>query len=350
MVATAGCWAWSRPFRRLSDAVTLEAPGRALRAVVPGLALVAALVAVAAEAHSAVPWISSLTFAVILGIALRNTVGVPRSAAPGVRLAGRTLLRVGVAMLGLQLAVGDVVGLGLGPVVAVATGLAAVFLATVGIGRRMGLPTGRAMLIGAGVAVCGAAAVAAMSSVLETDEDDTATAVAVVTLYGSLAIVLLPLLAHGLGLDDREAGAWAGASVHEVAQVVAAVAPFGEAALLTAVIVKLLRVLLLAPLIAGVAWSRRRAAGTDDAVRTLVPWFVAAFLAAVLVRSAELLSEDVLAAAATTSQLLLAAALVGLGTGVNLRQLVLSGGPPLLLGLLASAIAVLVGLGSALTV
>lgn len=318
--------------------------------LLPGLALVGGVVAVAVLGVRAVPWLSPLTAAVVLGIALGGTVGVPSAAAPGVRVAGRSLLRLGVALLGLQLVLADVRALGVQPVLAVCSGLVLVFACSLALGRRLGLAPGRAALVAVGVAVCGAAAIAAMSSVTDSDEEDAATAVAVVTLFGTAAIFLLPLAAAALDLGAVATGAWAGASVHEVAQVVATAAPAGELALLTAVVVKLVRVAMLAPLVAVMAVRTRRGAGRTSAPWALVPWFVTAFVVAVGVRSTGLVPMPVLDAARSASTLLLTAALVSLGTGVHLGRLVRSGGPALLLGALATGLVVLVGLGTALLV
>lgn len=312
----------------------------------PGLLLVGALVLVALLGTRVLPWLSPLTLAVVLGVVLGNTVGVPPAAAPGFRLAGRALLRTGVALLGLQLVAEDVAALGLVPVLAVCAGVAVVFAASTWAGRRLGLPPGRAVLVACGVAVCGAAAVAAMSSVTDSDEDDAATAVAVVTLYGTAAIFLLPPAAGALGLSASAAGAWAGASVHEVAQVVATAAPLGEAALLTAVVVKLVRVLMLGPVVLVVALASRRS-DPASATAPLVPWFVVAFAGAVVARWSDVLPPVALEGAETASRVLLAAALVSLGSGVHLARLVRSGGPALLLGLLATALAAAAGLAVA---
>jgi uncharacterized integral membrane protein (TIGR00698 family) len=313
-------------------------------AAVPGLALVGGLVAVSLLVARAAPWVSPLTVAVVLGVLVANTVGVPARAGPGLRIAGRLLLRIGVALLGLQLVPADVADLGAAPVLALCGGVVLVFTCSLALGRRLGLAPGRAALVAVGVAVCGAAAVAAMSSVTDSDEEDAATAVAVVTLYGSAAVLLLPLAAAALALPPAATGAWAGAGVHEVAQVVATAAPAGEVALLTAVVVKLVRVLMLVPLVLFVAVLHRRASGTRATPGTLVPWFLTAFVVAVAVRSTGLLPAVVLDAGRTASVLLLAAALVSLGTGVHLGRLLRSGGPALLVGALASGLALAVGL------
>jgi len=162
--------------------------------------------------------------------------------------------------------------------------------------------------------------------------------VALVTLCGTLAIAVLPLLQSPLGLDATEFGRWVGAGVHDVGQVVATAQTAGPQALTEAVLVKLIRVAMLAPLVAGVALSRRRTPGhaVDHHGRrpALLPLFVVGFLAMVVLRSTGLLGTAVLDAADTAQQLLLAAALFGLGSAVHLPTLARSGGPRMaLLGL-----------------
>jgi uncharacterized integral membrane protein (TIGR00698 family) len=152
---------------------------------------------------------------------------------------------------------------------------------------------------------------------------------------------VLPLLRVPLGLDAGEFGLWAGASIHEVAQVIGAAAGGGAAALGPAVVTKLTRVLLLAPVVVLVAASSRArvtAGGQGTARPPLLPLFVAAFLTAVTIRSLGLLPAGWLDAARTAATVLLTAALFALGTGVQVRRLQATGPRPLALGLAASAL------------
>jgi uncharacterized integral membrane protein (TIGR00698 family) len=209
------------------------------------------------------------------------------------------------------------------------------------LGRRMGIRPGTTLLVATGFSICGASAAAAMDAVSDSDEEDLATGVALVTIFGSLAIVLLPLLQHPLGLSDTSFGVWSGASVHEVAQVVATASVAGPAALAVATVVKLTRVVLLAPLIAGYSIVRRRK-GTPDATGKrppLVPLFVLGFIAMVALRSSGVLPAAALTAAQTLTTLLLAGALFGLGTSVHLMSLVRTGARPVALGAVSTVLA-----------
>lgn len=216
----------------------------------PGLVAVgAATVLVFVVAHL-VPAVNASTDPVVLGALVANLGLHKPILRAGTHLASHRLLRIAVVLLGLQLAVPQLLELGLGGVAVVLITVALTFFATQLIGRALGISRARSLLIATGFSICGASAVAAMSDVADGDEDDTAVAIALVTLCGSLAIVLLPALRGPLGLNPMEFGRWVRASVHDVGQTVAT-ANQVTGALTTAVIVKLSRVILLAPLVAG---------------------------------------------------------------------------------------------------
>ena len=303
---------------------------------VPGLLAVAAATVGAFAVHALFPAVNPSTVAVVLG-ALAVNVGLHRPALHvGTHVASHRFLRAAVVLLGLQLGLQQLLDLGPRGALVVVSTVALTFTGTRLLGRLLGVPPARALLVATGFSICGASAVAAMEEVAGGDEEDTAVAVALVTLCGSLAIVLLPLLRQPLGLDPAAFGSWVGASVHDVGQTVAT-ADRVPGALTTAVVVKLSRVVLLAPLVAGtsVALRRRSPATTTGRRPPLLPLFVAGFLTAIAVASTGLLPDPVLHAAKTLQEVLLAAALVGLGTGIHLPTLRRTGGRALVLGLVS---------------
>ncbi|MGW7354500.1 YeiH family protein [Streptomyces sp. NPDC054784] len=319
----------------------------------PGLALAAAGVAVAEATHRALPGVPAMTAAVVLGVAVAHVPGlrtfVCGAARPGLTLAGKRLMRVGVVLLGLKLSLGDVLGLGWATAAMVCAVVAVTFGGTWWLGRRLGLEGDQPLLIATGYSICGASAIGAVSEAKDSEERDVAVSVALVTLCGTLAIAVLPLLQHPLGLSDAEFGRWVGAGVHDVGQVVATAGTAGGPALGEAVLVKLMRVLLLAPLVAGVVLAVRRraasgaagAAGDGDAGGRvgarppLVPLFVCGFVAMMAVRSTGHVPAEALDAAQTGQELLLAAALFGLGSAVHLPTLARTGPRVAALGLCA---------------
>jgi len=170
-----------------------------------------------------------------------------------------------------------------------------------------------------------------------------------VTLAGTIAMFLIPVFGDLFSLTDEQYAVWAGASIHDVAQVVAAGSTRGSAVLAGAVVVKLTRVMLLAPLVTGVSISRSRRSADPAGTRPApIPAFVAGFLVFVAIRSSGVVPNAVVDGTATIEKLLFAVALVGLGAGVRFDRIRKLGGAPLLLGALASGIVALVSLGAVL--
>src|SRR4051794_1698679 len=249
----------------------------------PGLALAGAGVAGSLGAHRAFPALPPLVLCVALGIAVANVAHVPASAAPGLRTAAGPVLKLGVVLLGLDLVFPDILALGVKALLVVIAVVAITFFGTRWAGRRLGISDDLSLLVATGFSICGVSAIAAANGVIDADEDEVAFSVALVTLCGTLAIVVLPPLQGPLGLDNEQFGAWVGASVHDVAQVVATSSTAGSVALATAIVVKLTRVMLLAPLVAGIALERgrdaRSASAESGASRPpLVPPFIIAFV------------------------------------------------------------------------
>jgi uncharacterized integral membrane protein (TIGR00698 family) len=312
--------------------------------VVPGLVVVAAGAGVAWSVNRLVPAISALTVAVVLGVAVG--AALPAATRDGLRWGTTRFLRLGVVLLGLQLSVASVTDLGIGTVAAVVVTVVLAFAAILLLGRAVGVSRGLALMVATGFSICGAAAIAAMDSVTRTDRRDVATGITLVTLYGTVAIALVPIVGVSLGMSDRDLGNWAGLSVHEVAQVVAAASPAGAAAIAGAVVVKLTRVLLLAPMVAGVGlWERRR--GTRTGPRPpVVPLFVLGFLAMIALRSTGAVPAGALDVARAATTVLLAAALFGLGTAVRIPDLLRTGRRGLVLGAVATVLVALVALAA----
>lgn len=341
------------PLRPTAPSVPVAARPVA-RDLAPGVGAALAVSALCLALTAVVPVLPGLLVAIVLGAAARSAGLLPAALEPGLAWTGRHVLRAGVVLLGLQLSVGDLRDLGAAEVAVLLVTVAATFSATLWLGPRLGVARGLTLLVATGFSICGAAAVAGMSPVADADEDDVATAVALVTVYGSIALVAIPLVSRALGLADRTAGLWAGMSVHEVAQVVAAAGTVSAAALAVAVVAKLARVLLLAPLVAGVGVVRRSrgpaATGGGRATRRapLVPLFVAGFVVAVLVRSAGLVPDAVLPVVKPVTTLALGAAMTALGTQIHVGRLVRTGARPLALGALATLVAAGVSLGGLL--
>lgn len=302
-----------------------------------------------------VPGLSTLLVAILLGVIWCNLAPVPAALKPGTAFSARHILRAGIILLGLKLSLGAIAELGVGVIVVVVAAVGITFGVTVLVGHWLKIPTPLTLLVASGFSICGAAAVAGAEGVLKAKKEHVAAAIGLVVLFGTLMIPTIPFLVSLFGLDEEAGGLWAGASAHEVAQAVAAGGIIGSSALAVAVTVKLARVLMLAPVMAGMAWWMRRAATLETAThrsdaeggRTklppIVPGFVLGFLAMVLLRTFGLVPEALLGPADVLQSLLLTAAMFALGLGVHLRTLAQVGPRPVLLGVISTAVILTIG-------
>ena len=273
-----------------------------------------------------IPWLTAaLALGVIVGCIPAAREHLDDSLKPGLAIASRRLLRIGIVLLGLKLALGDIAALGWVAIVAIALLVVVSFTLTWLIARAFRLPGDEPVLLAAGFSICGVSAVGAMAAARGSKQADTGTPIALVTLFGTAAIVVLPALASVIGLDDVDYGRWVGASVHDVGQVVAAAQLAGPAALAAAVVIKLTRVLMLAPMVAVASISARRKLDQGAARPPIVPLFIVGFIAAVLARTFLPIPDAALAIADTLQSVLLAAALFAIGASLRLERLVKSG-------------------------
>jgi uncharacterized integral membrane protein (TIGR00698 family) len=300
-----------------------EAAPAPLGGVYPRRALLSFAVAgVALAVSTAVPLLGPLLVAMIIGVVAANTPGLSRYVVGTAPRLDKFLLRSGIILLGLKIAASDVLALGPAGLTVILATVTTTYAATHITGRLLGLERDLVTLIAAGFSICGAAAIAAVESSIRARPKDVALAVALVTVFGTAMIGAIPALGHLLGLTDEQTAIWAGASIHEVAQVVAAASLIGAGSatvLATATTVKLARVTLLAP----VQVVSSRLCRTEGATRRgpLVPLFLIGFLVAVAIRSTGLLPQGWLDAAAALTTLLLSAAMFGLGTSIVARHL-----------------------------
>jgi len=343
-------------------------PSRSARplpaAWLPGLGLAALGAAAGFGVHLLVPIIPWLTASIVLGVIV-GCVGPLRPVLdgilkPGLTQASRRALRIGIVLLGLQLSLFDIAKLGWLAIVAIVALVGASFIITWTIARALKLPGDEPVLLAAGFSICGVSAIGAMSAARGSDPDDAGTPIALVTLYGTAAIAVLPALAIPLGLSAGTFGHWVGASVHDVGQVVATAGTAGAAALAIAIVVKLTRVLMLAPMVAVTSIGTRRiaaaeaaaGAGASPAGRSarpaIVPLFIVGFVALVLVRTFLPIPDAVLPIAATVQSALLAAALFAIGASLRLERLLRSGPRALLAGALSWTAILAMALAAAL--
>jgi hypothetical protein len=319
-----------------------------VKELLPGLGIALAVSVVAFVVHQRVDVISPHVISVFFGM-LGATFGrIEESFKPGLKFSAKKILRAGIVLLGFRLSLSELGKLGPRALVAVVAVVIATFFGTQWLAKRLGLSRSLGLLMATGYSICGASAIAAVEPFAGADEEEVAYSIALVTLCGTLAIVVLPPLGSLLGMGTGQFGAWVGASVHDVGQVVAAASTHGPKALAVAVIVKLTRVAMLAPLLAFVAIGSRKRLGEAAVAGAkrppILPLFIVLFLVAVVIRSSGVLPVTTLARIKDAETILLGMGLVGLGSNVDLRKLRAVGGKPLMLGLGSWALVALVSI------
>ncbi len=307
----------------------------------PGV-LATLAVALAAWAVAAVLRAPAMLIALVFGMALNPVFAVRPLLAPGVMFSARTILRLGIVLLGARVTIGELASLGAPTILLAVGGVAATIAGGWALGRLLGLKSDHAALSAGAVAICGASAALAIASVLprqEHSDRNTMVTIIGVAALSTVAMVIYPLIAEALGMDHRAAGVFLGASIHDVAQVVGAGFMISPDTAETATIVKLMRVVCLAPAVAVLALLfRAQPASQARALVLPVPLFVLGFLAFMALRSAGVFSEPVAGALTALSQWALLISVVALGAKTSLKDVLAPGLRPLLALVLQTAL------------
>ncbi|BCP55293.1 UPF0324 membrane protein [Kaistia sp. 32K] len=308
-----------------------------LHSLAPGLALTAA-VAVAALGLQSLEaawlgraWLDGVVLAILIGVAVRSCWKPGKGFRPGVDFSARTLLEVAVMLLGASISASVIAAQGVTLLLGVAAVVALAILVSYGIGRLMGLEQRMAILIACGNSICGNSAIAAAAPVIHADGEDVASAIAFTAVFGVVVVLTLPLLVPLLGLSDTRYGVLAGLTVYAVPQVLAATAPVSAVSLHTGTLVKLLRVLMLGPVVLVLSLFEGRTTGRSEGaagrlpLRHMVPWFILGFLALGALRSLGVIPAAVAVQASSVASFLTVLAMAALGLGVDIRAVARAG-------------------------
>jgi uncharacterized integral membrane protein (TIGR00698 family) len=325
---------------RISAAATSDSSdGGAIAAalsVAPGLLLTSGIAAAALGLHalSGVSTLSPMILSILIGIAFHNFVRTPTWAKPGVVFSLRRILRLAIILLGLQLTAQQVVAVGGTGLAVILVTLVCTFMVTTWAGRLLGVDARLTQLIAAGTSICGASAVIATNTVTDAPDEDVAYAIACVTVFGSVAMLGAPLLLEMLQLTPHAYGLWAGSSIHEIAQVVAAAYQGGTEAGDSATVAKLTRVMMLAPVVLSLGLLAR-SRGSEARASVSMPWFVLGFIALIVANSVFTIPVTIKSPVGVMTAFGLSIALAAMGLETDVRKLRAKGLRPLLLGLIA---------------
>ena len=331
----------------------------------PGLALCVAVTAAATllqgleEQIFGRAWLEALVLAILMGTLVRTLWTPSARFFPGIAFGAKTVLEIAVVLLGASLSVSTILAAGPGLLVGIAAVVAVAIASSYGIGRALGLHHRMAILVACGNSICGNSAIAATAPVIGADGEDVAASIAFTAVLGVLVVLGLPLLVPLLGLSPMQYGVLAGLTVYAVPQVLAATAPIAVLSVQVGTLVKLVRVLMLGPVVLVLSLGANRlreetdeAAPAGDrtarssiAIHRLVPWFILAFLALAGIRSAGFIPDAALRPIAEVANVLTVVSMAALGLGVDVR-VVAKAGMRVTLAVIASLLALgLISLG-----
>jgi uncharacterized integral membrane protein (TIGR00698 family) len=321
---------------------------RLLHRIMPGL-LLCGLVTLAAIAMQVAEerllgraWLEALVLAILLGTAIRTTWTPSTRWSPGISFSAKTLLEVAVLLLGASVSIRAIMAVGPALLAGIVLVVIAALTISYGIGRTLGLRQRVALLVACGNSICGNSAIAAVAPVIGADSADVASSIAFTAVLGVIVVLTLPLMIPLVGLTGTQYGVLAGLTVYAVPQVLAATAPISVIAVQTGTLVKLVRVLMLGPVVVVLSLLANRLtketagpaphltldkclARGRPGLHQLVPWFVVGFLGLAALRSAGLVPHEALDPAAAAASLLMIVAMAALGLGVNVHVVASAG-------------------------
>ncbi|WP_420819758.1 YeiH family protein [Paenibacillus monticola] len=311
------------------------------------------LLAIAAKYLALLPFLSimgQLVLAILLGILFRAFIGVPQYTRVGISFSSKRLLRFGIILLGMKLNIFDIAQAGPKVFAIAVTNIVFTLVTVYGLSRWLKIDKKLGVLTACGTAICGAAAVVAISPQIKASDAETAVGAATVAILGTIFTLIYTMLYPILGLSAAGYGIFAGGTLHEIAHVIAAAAPGGQQAVDLAVIVKLTRVAMLVPiaLVIGIwhGYKQRKEAGQSTGVKWReipVPWFILGFLFMSGVNTLGLVPAPVTEGVIVLAYFLLAIAMAGLGLGVDIATFRRLGKKPFLAGLIGSVLLSVLG-------
>lgn len=322
-----------------------------VRSYLPGLLLCTLLAACAIVPFYFKPIeqavkVSPLLLVIVFGMVLRAVWQLPEVFQPGIGLAQKAVLRWAVGGLGLKLSLQELWSIGGSALTVVVLSTLATLGFGVWCGRKLGLTSKMSTLLAVGSSICGASAVVAADSVVQGEKRDSAVSLGVITLLGTIGIIIYPLIGHALGLTPALYGIWDGASLHEMAQVVAAADAFGRESVDVATVAKLARICLLAPVVFYLAWSLRHAHKEAGKAKVqIVPWFLVVFVLLAGVNSLGVLGKDFVKQALHVDLWMLCIGMAGVGLQIRFSELRAAGFRPVLAGALQWVFLAAVSLG-----
>jgi uncharacterized integral membrane protein (TIGR00698 family) len=309
---------------------------------IPGILLSLLLALVSSMLGNVFPIVGGPVFGIMLGLAINNTLGKPKTTLKGIAFTSKKILTWAIVVLGAGLSLTQVLKTGLSSFSVTMFTLATAFITAYGVGRLLGIPYKLKTLIGVGTAICGGSAIAAVAPIIEADDLDIAYSISTIFLFNIIAVLTFPPLGHLLGFSDKAFGLWAGTAINDTSSVVAAGYAYSNAAGAYATIVKLTRATMIIPisLIFALitAYSKKKEAQKDSkfnySLKKIFPWFIIWFLVASLLNTLGLFKGNSITYINTLAKFMIVMALSAIGLNTDFKKMIKNGIKPILLGLI----------------
>ena len=326
------------------------------RSLTPGILLSCAVAVIAfgleaVEVHlTDHKFIENLVLAILVGTAIRSLLSLPAAFTPGIRFCEKFVLEVAIVLLGASISVQALKAAGPALVIGIVGTVIAAITISYGIGRGLGLQHKLATLVACGNSICGNSAIAAAAPVIDAEAEDIASAIAFTAVLGVVMVLALPLALVGLGLTGAQYGVLSGLTVYAVPQVLAAAQPGGVIAVQTGTLVKLIRVMMLGPVLFALGMSARAATsggsgGAKVKLKHIAPWFIIGFAMMMALRSGGFIPDNLVSPLAHTSNALTVLAMAALGLSVDVRSLGRAGGRVIATAVLSIGVLTTIALG-----
>lgn len=301
-----------------------------------GLLLAAGLAVVATILGKWLPTVGGPVFAILLGLIIRNSMGMMPVFQPGLAFASKKVLQWSIIALGFGLSFTQVVKTGFESLWVTLITMAAAFIVAGVLGRLLRVPDKLLTLIGVGTAICGGSAIAAVAPIIKPEEHETAFAISTIFLFNVIAVLVFPFFGHILNMSDIGFGLWAGTAINDTSSVVAAAYSYSTEAGDYATVVKLTRATFIIPICLFYVFievKRQKQEGSGFSITRLIPWFIVWFVVASAVRSSGVLPDEVLMVLQFLAKFLMVSALAAIGLSSNMRVMARTGWQPVALGL-----------------
>lgn len=317
------------------------------RDYLPGLALVgivtiSSVLLQSTTLFSKIIPLSSLLIAIIIGMIIKNTVNLPASTQKGIKFSSKKILRLAIIFLGFKLSINEVMKIGWSAIIVILICSSLTLIFTIWIGKLMNIPIKRTLLLGSGVSICGASAIAAVDAVVQAEEEDVAFSIGAVTLFGTIFMFGYPILYTLFHMTDQFYALWTEISIHEVAQVAAASTVAAGKFEEMATTVKMIRVLFIIPLTLILSFIPLDSTDNKNNFemkqdrKVAIPWFAILFFVMIIINTIFRIPTPILKGLVTFDNLILTAAMAGLGLDISFKSMKSIGARAFLLGAISS--------------